>query len=151
MFHFKTRRPIAFWILVIFLALALENFITGQILALFNYDLAVQFGFKTKFGQQINRAFLIADIFTSPPLVVISLIGLFLRKRWVLLTLAALMGMAVWWAIVHIFLTAFLVGIPGYSLIAGFLYWMPIISSLFFGVWGLFYLIFRGEELIAKE
>lgn len=148
MFYLKTRRPIAFWILVIFLALALENFITGQILALFNYDLAVQFGFKTKFGEEINQAFLIADIFTFPLLAIVSLIGLFLRKKWVLLTIAAFMGMSIWWAIAHIFLTAFLVGIPGYSLIPGFLYWMPIIFSLFFGVWGLFYLIFRGEKLL---
>lgn len=149
----RTKRPIAFWIIIVFFVLSLVMLLMGQTMAVFNYDFAVQLGLQesveevSEFGVQVNRAFGAGDTLIYIPLMAVSLIGLFLRKRWSLLTTAAVMGISAYWAITYILMLIFLKGVPGYSLVPGLEYWLAMAIYIIFGVWGLLYLIFRGDRL----
>jgi len=108
-----TNRPIAFWIIIGFFVLSLVMLLMGQTMAVFNYDLAVQLGLQesveevSEYGVQVNRAFSAGDTLIYLPLMAVSLIGLFLRKRWSLLTTAAVMGISAYWAITYILMLIF--------------------------------------------
>ena len=127
----------------------------GQTMALVNYDFAVQLGLQESikevgsFGVQVNRAFGAGDTIVYIPLIAISIIGLLLRKRWSLLTTAAVMGVSAYWATTILFMLIFLEGTPGYYLEPGMEYWLFMAAFITFGVWGLFYLIFRDDKLLA--
>ena len=148
------KRPKAFWFIFVFLALSLAFMLAGQTMALISYDFAVQIGLQEsvkkvgEFGVQVNRAFGAADTIVYMPLMALSLIGLFLRKAWSLVTAAATMGLSAYWAAVIAFMLVFLPGTPGYELAPGLEYWLFILAHIIFGIWGVFYLIFRGGSLI---
>jgi hypothetical protein len=126
----------------------------GQTMAIFNYDFAVRLGLQESLGQvgeygvQINRAFGGGDTVVYIPLMVVSLIGLFLKKRWSLLTTAAVVGVSAYWSVTASFMLAFLPGVSDYNLMPGLMYWLFIGAYIVFGIWGLFYLIFRGDVLL---
>ncbi len=148
-------RPFAFWIITGFLSLSLVLLLMGQTMAIINYDFAVQLGLQEdikdvgSYGVQVNRAFGAGDTIVYIPLIAISIIGLFLRKRWSLLTAAAAMGISAYWATTIVFMLIFLPGTPGYALEPGVEYWFFMAVFIIFGVWGLLYLVFRGEKLIT--
>ena len=149
----RAKRPVTFWVVVVFLALSLVSLLMGQTMAIFNYDFAVQLGLHesanqiSEFGVQVNRAFGVGDTLVYVPLMVISLVGLFLRKHWALLTTAAAMGISAYWATTCAFMLIFLKGVPDYNLVPGLEYWLLMGTYIIFGVWGLLYLIFRGDRL----
>lgn len=150
-----TARPVAFWIFVIFLTLSTIAMLMGQTLAVFNYDLAVRLGLQESidqvsgFGVQINRAFGASDTVVYVPLMVASLAGLFRRKRWSLLTTAAVVGISAYWSTTIVFAFLFLPAAPGYANVPGPEIWAFVGAHLAFGVWGLFYLLARGESLLG--
>jgi len=150
-----TKRCLAFWAITGFLSISLLLLLMGQTMALVNYDFAVQLGLQEdikevgSFGVQVNRAFGAGDTLVYIPLIAISIIGLLLRKRWSLLTTAAAMGVSAYWATTILFMLIFLEGTPGYYLEPGVEYWLFMAAFIIFGVWGLFYLIFRGDKLLT--
>lgn len=150
-----TKRPIAFWVIVVFFSLTMVLLLMGQTMAVFNYNFAVKLGLQesvedvSEFGVQINRAFGVSDTVVYFTLMAVSLVGLFLGKRWSLLTTASAMGISAYWATAVIFMLVFLRGVPGYNLVPGFEYWLLTAIYVIFGVWGLIYLIFRGDKLTS--
>lgn len=150
-----TKRCFAFWAITGFLAISFILLLMGQTMALVNYDFAVQLGLQEdikevgSFGVQVNRAFGAGDTLVYIPLIAISIIGLLLRKRWSLLTTAAAMGVSAYWATTILFMLIFLEGAPGYYLEPGVEYWLFMAAFIIFGVWGLFYLMFRGDKLLT--
>lgn len=152
---FSAKRTLAFWIIVVFLALSAALMLIGQTTPVFNYDLAVRLGFQngadqiSEFGVQVIRAFCVSDTLVFVPLTLISLVGLVLRKRWALFTTAAVTvtGISVYWVVAYGFMVAFLKGMPGYHFVLAAPDWIIMGAYVFFGVWGLFYLIFRGDRL----
>ena len=124
-------------------------------MAIVYYEFAVQLGLQEdikdvgSFGVQVNRAFGAGDTIVYIPLIAISIIGLLLRKRWPLLTTAAAMGVSAYWATTILFMLIFLEGTPGYYLEPGMEYWLFMAAFITFGVWGLFYLIVRGDKLLT--
>jgi len=126
----------------------------GQTMAVFDYEFTVKLGLQEdvkevgEFGVQMNRAFGAGDTVVYIPLMAISLVGLFLRKHWSLVTTAAVMGISAYWAIVIIFIMTFMPGVPNYSFEPGPGVWLFVVAHAVFGVWGLFYMIFRRDELI---
>jgi len=129
----------------------------GQTMAIFNYEFAVKIGLQedveevSEFGVQINRAFGAGDTFVYIPLMAISLAGLFLKKRWSLVTTAAVMGISAYWATTVAFMLLFLPGVPNYNFEPGPEYWLFISAYILFGVWGVFYVIFRGDVLFGHR
>jgi hypothetical protein len=148
------RRPAAFWFLFVFLAVSIILMLAGQTLGVFNYELASRLGLQekaeemTEFGVQVNRAFGVADTVVYIPLMVVSMIGLWLRKRWSLLTTAAFFGASAYWTVTVTFIFIFLPGVPGYSNVPGPEIWLFIGVYFVVGVFGLLRLVLRGEELL---
>ncbi|MBC8478501.1 hypothetical protein H8D51_03045 [bacterium] len=150
----KSPAP-AFWIFVVFLALSIVLMLVGQTMCVFNYDFTVRYGLQesleqvSEYGVQVNRAFGAGDTVVYVPLLMASLVGLWLKKRWSLLATAAAAGVSAYWSLTIIFSLLFLPGTPGYSYTPGFEIWSFVGTFALFGVWALFYLIFRGEELLS--
>ena len=150
------KRPIGFWIINMFLAFSVIVLLLGQTTSLFAYDLAVRLGLQehvdevTVFGVEVNRAFGASDTAVYIPLMLISLVGLFLKKRWALVTTAAVMGVSVYWALTVAAMLVFLTGVPGYQLVHGLEYWVFLGAYMLFGIWGILYLAFRSDELFGK-
>jgi len=150
-----SKRPFAFWVITCFLFISIILLLMGQTMAIINYDFAVQLGLQEnindvgQFGVQMNRAFGAGDTVVYVPLIMISIIGLLLRKRWSLITTAATMGISAYWATTLSFMLMFLEGVPGYYLEPGYEYWLVMTAYIVFGVWGLLYLVFRGEKLLS--
>jgi len=153
----NTNRPFTFWVIITFLIISLIVLLIGQTMALINYDFAVQLGLQEslkdvgQFGIQTNRAFAVADTIVYIPLIVVSIIGLLLKKCWSLYTTAAVMGISIYWSTTIIFMLIFLKEVPNYHLEAGLEYWLFLAPFIIFGIWGLLYLVFRGEHLIATR
>ena len=151
----QTKRPIAFWVITGFLAVSMILLLMGQTMALIDYEFAVQLGLQedskdvSSYGVQVNRAFGAGDTIVYIPLIVLSIIGLILRKRWSLLTTAAVMAVSAYWATTIVFMLVFLDGTPGYYLEPGLEYWLVMAAYIVFGVWGLLYLVFRGDNLLT--
>ena len=147
------RSP-GFWIIVVFLGISIVLMLVGQTLGVFNYELAASMGLQEKpeemtdFGVQVNRAFGAADTVVYIPLIVVSMIGLWLRKRWSLLTLAAFFGASAYWTATVTFIFLFMPGVKGYSNVPGPEIWLFIGTYMVVGVVGLLYIVSRGEELL---
>jgi len=150
----NAKRSISFWVVMVFLAISMVLLIMGQAMALFNYDFAVSLGLQEdvrevgEYGVQLNRAFGAGDTFIYIPLIALSIAGLVMKKRWALITTAAVMGISAYWATTVAFLLWFLVGVPGYSFMPGPEYWVIISAYIVFGVWGVVYLMFHGDKII---
>ena len=122
----RKDRSVAFWVFIVFLALSIALMLLGQTMSVFNYDLTVRLGLQEssgqvgEFGVQVNRAFGAGDTVVYIPLLIASLVGLWLKKRWSLLTTAAVVGVSAYWSVTIIFIFLFLPGTPGYSYVPGF-------------------------------
>ena len=149
------KRPRGFWFVMAFLLFDLLFFLIGQTGALFAYDFMVRIGLQEsvqavgEYGVQVNRSFGLADTVIAIPLMLISLAGLYRRKRWALTTLAAFIGITIYWPVFGAGLFFFLKGVPGYSLVPGAGYSLILLLHAAFGIWILGYLMFRGEKLIS--
>jgi hypothetical protein len=151
-----SKRPLAFWIILIFLVYYLVFLVAGQTASLFAYDLAVRIGLQERaeavgeYGVQVNRSFGLADTVVLIPLIIISLIGLFRRKSWALSTLAAVMGITLYWPTCCAGMLLFLEGVPGYALVPGFGYWLVFAVQMGVALWSLLYIIVRGHSLLGR-
>jgi len=128
--------------------------VMGQTMAVLDYELAVTLGMQedmreiSEFGVAINRAFGVGDTLVYIPLIMLSIIGLIFRKRWALIVSAAVMGISAYWTATSAFMFWFLEGVPNYSFHPGAEYWLIMMFYFLFGLWGLWYLAFRGDALI---
>lgn len=149
------KRPMSFWIITVFLFISLVLLLAGQTMAIIDYDFAVQLGLQEdvkdvgEYGVQLNRAFGAGDTIIYIPLIALSLIGLVFKKRWSIITTAAVMGISAYWATTVIFMLLFFVGVPGYYLEPGLVYWLFMAVFIIFGIGGLLYLVFKGEQLLT--
>lgn len=149
------KRPPAFWVIVAFLAVSLVMLLVGQTGGLIDYGWAVDLGLQEsvdeigEYGKQVGRSFGGGDTVVYVPLMAVSLIGLLLRRRWSLFTAAAVMGISTYWTATVLFMLALLPGVPTYELTPGPGYLVPVSLYFVVGVWGLLYLIIRGDRLTA--
>jgi len=149
------KRPLAFWIICAFLVLSVIVLVAGQTTSLFAYDFAVRLGLQesaeevTALGVAMNRAFGAGDTMIYIPLMLVSLVGLLLKKRWALLTTAAVMGVSAYWALTMTAFLLFASGVPGFLLVPGPEYWVVLGTYMVFGIWGVPYLAVRGERLLT--
>ena len=149
------QRPVAFWVIVVYLGLSVVVMLTGQTMAVVNYDLAVRLGLQEgreemgEFGVEVNRAFGAGDTVIYVPLMAVSLVGLVARRRWALLTTTAVFGVSAYWAATILSMLVFLPGASGYSNVPGPEIWLFVGFYLLSGVVGLVYMVFRGEALLS--
>ena len=151
----RAKRPVAYWVIVSFLALSTALMLIAQTTPVFDYALAVRLGFQngadkiSEFGVQVIRAFCVADTLVFIPLTLIALIGLLLKKRWSLFATASLTGISIYWVVAYGFMVAFLNGMPGYHVVLGVADWIIMGAYATFGVWALLYLMLCGERLLG--
>ncbi len=149
------RRPVAFWVIVVYLGLSVMVMLTGQTMAVVDYDLAVRLGLQEsleevgEYGVEVNRAFGAGDTVIYVPLMVVSLVGLVARRRWAVLTTTAVFGVSAYWAATILSMLVFLPGASGYSNVPGPEIWLFVGFYLLSGAVGLFYMVFRGEALLS--
>ncbi len=149
-------RPLVFWILVTFQALSVPLLLMGQTMAVFDYGLTVRLGLQEspeqvgEFGVQMNRAFGVGDTVAYIPLMLASLVGLWLRRRWALLVTAAVAGVSVYWSVTIGCVLLFQPGTPGYSYVPGPEIWVFVGAYLVFGIWSFVYLLRCGERLVER-
>lgn len=150
----QSGRPWALWFIILFLALSVVVLVLGQTISVFDYELTVRLGLQESpeqvgnHGVQVNRAFGVGDTVVYIPLIIASLAGLWFRKRWALLTAAAVAGISAYWTVVVACMLAFLPGTPGYNYAPPLGIWLFIIAYMMFGIWCLIHLLSRGESLI---
>ena len=150
------KQMYAYWIFIIFLAISIILMLVGQTMSVFNYDLTVKWGLQEsladvgEFGVQVNRSIGASDTIVYVPLLLASLIGLLKKKRWSLLMTAATAGVSAYWSTTILFIFLFSPGSQGYNYNPPVDIWIFVLAYLVFGVWGLAYLLIRGERLIKK-
>ena len=150
----QIKRPIAYWIFIVFMAISILLMLAGQTMSVFDYDLAVHWGLQeshedvVEFGVQVNRSFGASDTIVYIPLLLASLIGLLKKKRWAILMTAATAGVSAYWSATIIFIFLFSPGAGGYNYVPGPDIWFFVLIYFVFGVWGIFYLASRGEKLL---
>lgn len=150
----QSRRPLAVWVISTCLLLSLVLLLLGQTTAVFHYELAVSLGLQepeqdvSRFGVQVNRAFGVGDTLVYIPLIIASLAGLLLKRRWSLVLLAAVMGISAYWPVTVAAMMLFLQGEPGYRLVPGAGYAIALGAFFLFGVWGIGYLLAKGHTLV---
>ena len=148
------NRPIAFWIFATFIFLSIILMLIGQTMSIFNYDLTVDLGLQEspeqvgEYGVEVNRAFGAGDTIIYIPLLMASLIGLWLKKRWALISTAAAVGVSAYWSVTIIFILIFASGTQGYNYIPDPEIWTFVGVYILFGIWGFIYLILHGDKLI---
>jgi hypothetical protein len=104
-----------------FSGLSIALMLVGQTMSVFNYDFTVRHGLQEsseqvgEFGVQVNRAFGAGDTIVYIPLLLASLVGLLLKKRWSWISTAAVAGVSAYWSVTIIFTLLFLQGTPGYN------------------------------------
>jgi hypothetical protein len=150
------NRPFTFWLIMAYLVFDLIFFLVGQTASLFAYDFTVSIGLQEsvqavgEYGVQVNRSFGLADTVIGIPLMLLSLVGLSTRRRWALSTLAAFMGISIYWPVFCTGLFGFLRGVPSYTLEPGIAYGIILVAHASIGIWILGYLMFRGERLVLR-
>jgi hypothetical protein len=148
------NRPLAFWIFTLFLFLSIFLMLIGQTMSVFNYDLTVDLGLQEsleqvgEYGVQVNRAFGAGDTIIYIPLLITSLIGLWLKKRWALISTAAAVGVSAYWSVTIIFILIFAPGSSGYNYIPDPEIWIFVGTYVLFGIWGFIYLILHGDRFL---
>ena len=148
------NRPVGFWVIVVFFVIATVLILIGQTVAIFNYDLTVQLGLQEspdevgQYGVQVNRAFGVGDTIVYIPLMIASLLGLWLKKRWSLITTAAVASISVYWSVTCTVMFVFLKSTANYKYQPGLEIWIYLAAFCIFGVWGLWYVLCRGECLL---
>jgi hypothetical protein len=139
---------------MVFLLFALVLILIGQTMAVFDYEFTVGLGLQehvsevTPIGVEVNRGFGAGDTVIYIPLILLSMAGLYLRKRWALYAAAAVMGISSYWATTVAFMYAFLLDVPEYPFVPTADYWISISVFIVSGILGLLYLVFRGETLL---
>lgn len=144
-------------VLVAFLAISILLMLVGQTMAVVDYEVAVRLGLQESldevgpFGVQMNRAFGASDTVVYVPLMLASLLGLLRRRRWSLVTTAAVAGISLYWSVTIAFVLLFAPGVPGYSLQPGPEYSVFLGAYALFGVWCIGYLASVGEAVLGLE
>jgi hypothetical protein len=148
-----TNRPFMFWFVAVYLVFDLVFFLVGQTASIFDYEFTVRIGLQEsaqivgEYGTRVNRAIGLADTAVVVPLILISLVGIFRKKRWALSTLAAFAGISIYWPVQCAGLLWLLPGAPNYSLEPRVEYWIIFAAHAGMGIRILGYLAVRGESL----
>lgn len=146
-------RPLGFWMLIIGGAVFSCAFIAGQTLSLIDYERTVAWGLQEPghaigiTGRAYNFGFAFADTVFYVPVLAVGLWGLWSRKAWARVVMAAALGISVYWPVVCTAALMFGQGQPGFGYAAPEAYLALTLPSLVYGLWGLWYVHNRRADL----
>ena len=151
------RRPIGFWVLMILGMLFAAMVLAGQTMAFINYDFAVSIGLQEsknvvgEMGVAANKGFGVGDTIIYLPLLVIGIVGLWLRKKWGLFAMTGALGITAYWPMVCIFFLLFARDAPGFNFTSFTTYAILLTGFTVYGLWGLWYLYKNHRKILATE
>jgi len=150
------KRPIGFWVLMILGAFTLLMLLVGQMMSFINYEFTVSIGLQEsvgvvgEMGVAVNKGFGVGDTIIYIPLLVIGLVGLWIRKKWGIYAMIGALGITAYWPMVTIFLLLFARGTPGFNFTNFTSYSVLLTAFTLYGLWGLWY-IYKKREVLVKE
>ena len=86
------RKLIGFWVLIILGILILVMLLAGQMMSFINYEFTVSIGLQEsvdvvgEMGVAVNKGFGVGDTIIYIPLLILGLVGLWIRKEWGIIT-----------------------------------------------------------------
>ena len=149
------KRTIGFWILMIFGILILVMLLIGQMMSFINNEFTVSIGLQEsvdvigEMGIAVNKGFGVGDTIIYIPLLVIGLLGLWIKKEWGVFAMASALGITAYWPMVSIFLLLFAKGSPGFNFTNFTSYAIILIAFTIYGIWGLWYL-YKKRNILAQ-
>lgn len=140
------------WLLLVYLVYA-------QAIPTFNYDLGVAMGTQepaatvTEVGVAFWYGFAFGDLVVYIPLLALGLLGYGLERRWGTATLAAALGITVYWPIVCLAAIVVARTAPGWTLPNENAYWVVLPIIAVWAAWGLWHLVCAplGSSVTAKK
>lgn len=138
-----SQRSAGFWVLEgggVFLCVLV---LAGQTMALIDYDLTVSWGLQepasavTAVGVALNKGFGAADTVVYLPLLIGGLVGLWFRKAWAVIAMAAALGITAYWPVVSLYTLYAAIGAPGFTFPSHTAYTMILVPIIVYGLWGL--------------
>ncbi len=139
----NNKRGKIFWGVQIPGWLLLTYLIYAQGITAFDYDLGVSMGTQdsaekiTEVGTAFFYGFALGDLLVYIPLLLVGLIGHFRSKIWGKTTLAAALGITVYWPIVCLSALVAAREAPGWNILNETPYWVVLPVIAVWGAWGL--------------
>lgn len=133
------------WLLLIYLLYA-------QGIPALDYDMGVAMGTQepasqiTEVGAAFWRGFAFGDLVTYAPLLAAGLVGHMLSKAWGRVTLAAALGITVYWPVVCLAAVIAARDAKGWSLPGETEYWIVLPPIALWAAWGLWRLSRQGVD-----
>ena len=127
------------WLLLIYLSYA-------QGISAFSYDLGVAMGTQepaekvTEVGVAYWYGFALGDLLVYIPILAIGLVGHQLRAAWGQITLAAALGITVYWPVVSLAALVDARGAAGWN-VEEMPYWVVCLTITAWGAWSLWFLV----------
>jgi hypothetical protein len=120
-----------------------------------NYDFTVSIGFQEpvnmigEMGVAVNKAFGVGDTIIYIPLLILGLLGLWLKKSWGVYSMLCALSITSYWPIVSLFILFFAKEIPGFS--SHYIsYSMVAIFFMIYGLWGIWY-IYKNRKVLSTD
>lgn len=146
------KRSIGFWFLQGPGWFLLMYLIYAQAIPAFDYDLGVAMGTQepgdkiTEIGVAFWYGFAFGDLVTYIPILLVGLVGYWLRKIWGRMLLSAALGITVYWPVVCLAAVVAVRDAAGWDLANEALYWVVLPLITLWGAWGLWHLISSGDS-----
>lgn len=146
------KRSIGFWFLQGPGWFLLIYLIYAQAIPAFDYDLGIAMGTQepvekiTAIGVAFWYGFAFGDLVTYIPILLVSLLGHWLRKIWGRILLSAALGITVYWPVVCLAAVVAARDAAGWDLANETLYWIVLPLITLWGAWGLWHLISSGDD-----
>ncbi|MBF0429635.1 MAG: hypothetical protein HQK83_00025 [Fibrobacteria bacterium] len=148
------ERTAGYWTIMVIGILLLLELCIGQAMAWINYEFAVSIGLQEsmeKVGETlvaVNKGFGVGDTIVYIPILILGLIGLWLRTNWGVTAMIAAMGITVYWPVTCMYILLYARGIPGFNFTDFCSYGIILSAISCFGIWGMWYLNKNSKKLI---
>ena len=138
-------------ILLIFLLLI------GQVLSLFDYNLAVSLGLQEsedeigRIGIAFAKGFAFGDTIVYLPMLVIGMVGILRKIKWAIFIMLGALGISIYWPIVHLY--AIFIEREFIVLQPDKYFTYPITLSLIvlYGIYGLWYVFCNFKQFAGNS
>jgi hypothetical protein len=149
----KNRKSFWFWFLIGIGILLNLMYLSGQTMAIINYDFTVSTGLQesideiTGVGVAFNKGFGLGDTVFYIPLFIAGIIGLIRGKIWGIYTMFGAMAVTVYWPIVSLSALYYAKNAPGFNFTNHSEYAVILSLIILYGLWGLWFLYRNKNKL----
>ncbi|MCP4667700.1 MAG: hypothetical protein GY849_15195 [Deltaproteobacteria bacterium] len=152
----RKKRMMGFRVIMTMGIVLVVMLLLGQMMSFINYDFTVSIGLQEssdkvgKLGVALNKGFGVGDTIVYTPLLVIGLIGLWLRKMWGVFAMVSALAITAYWPMVTLFFLLFAQGVPGFNITGVTMYATFLVPITIYGIWGVWFL-YRNQRKLVSE